>query len=344
MDKYLKIAQYFLSDVSKENTEISTVESGLINNTFKLKILNQTYIMQRVNLNVFRNPKIIHKNYSRVYMHLVESKYPRHKINFIKSFNGDELLIHENEAWRISHYIEGETHHVCNSLEMAFKAAESLAEFHFHLQDFDVNKLITPLPRFCDFKFRVEEFKKATKFGNQDRRLIGDKLIQEITANLYLIQSYIDLVKYIPNRVIHGDPKLSNFLFDRTNQNVISLIDIDTIMPGTILYDFGDMVRSFSNTLKEDDSMGIECFNKDIYEALFNGYAKIAKEFITDQESKNIPLASMCLALVQSIRFITDYLNGDTYYQVNYENQNFDRANNQFSFFKEIKDYLNLKK
>ena len=342
MDECIKIAQCFLRDVTKENTEISVVESGLINNTFKLKILNQTYIMQRINRNVFKNPKIIHVNYSKVYKHLVESKYPRNKLEFIKSINGDELVIFENEPWRISRCIEGETSHVCNSLEMAFNAAEALAEFHFHLQDLDMNTIITPIPGFCDFKFRLEEFKKATIFGNQSRRLIGDKLIQELKANLHLIQSYIELVKHIPKRVIHGDPKLSNFLFDKTNENVISLIDIDTIMPGTILYDFGDMVRSFSNTLKEDDSMGIECFNKDIYEALFNGYNKIAKEFVTDQESKNMPLAAMCLALVQSIRFLTDYLNDDAYYQVSYENQNFDRASNQFSFFKEIKDYLTL--
>ena len=342
MDECFKIAQCFLSDVSEENTEISIVESGLINNTFKLKIINQTYIMQRMNLNVFKNPKIIHDNYSKVYEHLSESKYPRHKLDFIKSFKGDELVIHENEAWRVSRYIEGETHHVCNSLEMAFNAAEALAEFHFHLQDLDVKSIVTPIPGFCDFKFRIEEFKKATIFGNQDRRLIGDELIQEITANIYIIQSYIDLVKHIPQRVIHGDPKLSNFLFDKTNENVISLIDIDTIMPGTILYDFGDMVRSFSNNLKEDDSSSTVAFNQEVYDALFNGYIKIAQEFITDQESKNLSLAALCVALVQSIRFLTDYLNDDSYYQVSYENQNFDRASNQFSFFKEIKEYLSL--
>ena len=342
MDECVKIAQCFLSNVSEDNTEISIIESGLINNTFKLKHVEQTYIMQKLNLNVFKNPKIIHGNYSKVYEHLSTSKYTKHKLDFLKSLKGDELVLHKNDAWRISRFIDGETHHVCNSIEMAFNAAEALAEFHFHLQDLDVNAITIPITGFCDFKFRLEEFKKATMFGNKDRRLIADILIQDIDSNLHLIQSYIDLEQSLPQRVIHGDPKVSNFLFSKKANTVLSIIDIDTIMPGMILYDFGDMVRSFSNNLKEDDSSIIAAFNQEVYEALFKGYILTARQFISTQEAKNLPLSAICIALVQSIRFITDFLNDDSYYQVSYENQNFDRASNQFSFFQEIKDYLSL--
>ncbi|MDB3904882.1 aminoglycoside phosphotransferase family protein [Crocinitomicaceae bacterium] len=342
MDECLKIARYFLSDVSKNNTEISIVESGLINHTFKLKHLDQAYILQKLNLNVFKNPAIIHKNYSRVNNHLSTSKYPKHKLEFIKSFDGNDLALHKNEVWRISRFIEGETRHVCNSIEMAFNAAEALAEFHLHLQDFDVNLMSTPIPHFCDFKFRTEEFKKAVIYGNKERRIFADYLIQEIGQNLHLIKSYIELEELIPQRVIHGDPKVSNFLFSKKSNSVLSIIDIDTIMPGMILYDFGDMVRSFSNTLKEDDSSGTVAFNKEIYDALYKGYIKPSRQFISTKEFQNLHLSAICISLVQSIRFLTDFLNDDGYYKVSYENQNFDRASNQFSFFKEIKDYVSL--
>lgn len=342
MDECIKIAQCFLRDVTKENTEISIVESGLINNTFRLKVHNQTYILQRINLNVFKNPKIIHVNYSKVYEHLVESKYPRDKLELIKSFNGDELIIHKNDAWRISRFIDGETHHVCNSIEMAFNAAEALAEFHLHLQGLNVNAITTPIPGFCDFDFRLEEFKKATLFGNTDRILIADVLIKDIDSNLHLIKSYIALEQSIPQRLIHGDPKVSNFLFSKEANAVLSIIDIDTIMPGMILYDFADMVRSFANQSKEDSTIKEKSFNSNIYEALKNGYLSIGKQFMMKEETDSLGLSAITIALIQCIRFLTDYLNDDMYYQVSYENQNFDRALNQFWFFKEIKDYLSL--
>lgn len=342
MDECVNIAQCFLSNVSEDNTEISIIESGLINNTFKLKHIEQTYIVQKLNLNVFKTPKIIHGNYSKVYEHLSTSKYTKHKLDFLKSLKGDELVIHENDIWRISRFIDGETLHVCNSIEMAFNAAEALAEFHFHLQDLDANAITTPIPGFCDFKFRLQEFKKATMFGNKDRVLNADVIIQEISSNFHLIQSYIDLEQSLPQRVIHGDPKVSNFLFSKEANAVLSIIDIDTIMSGMILYDFADMVRSFANKSKEDSTIRGKSFDSNIYEALKNGYLSIGKQFMMKEETNSLGLSAITIALIQCIRFLTDYLNDDIYYQVSYENQNFDRALNQFSFFKEVKDYLSL--
>ena len=342
MDEYDKVARCFLSNVSAENTEVSVIESGLINNTFKLKVDEQTYIIQKLNLNVFKNPQIIHGNYSKVYEHLSTSKYTKHKLDFLKSLNGDELLLHKNDTWRISRFIDGETHHVCNSTEMAFNAAEALAEFHFHLKDFDVNEITTPIPGFCDFKFRLEEFTKATMFGNKDRILIANALIKEINSNLHLIKSYIDLEQSLPQRIIHGDPKVSNFLFSKEANSVLSIIDIDTIMPGMILYDFGDMVRSFANNSNEDSTMKNKSFESDVYEALKNGYLSIGQRFMKQIERDSLGLSAMSVSLIQCIRFLTDYLNSDVYYKVTEPKQNLNRAINQFWFYKELKEYLNL--
>ena len=342
MQEYFKIVQCFFSDVTKENTEISIVESGLINNTFRLKVHNQTYIVQRINRNVFRNPRIIHENYSKVYEHLLESKYPLHKLDFIKSFNGDELVIHENEAWRISRYIEGEAHHICNSLEMAFNAAKALAEFHYCTKDMDVKKIEEPIQGFCDFSYRLMEFKESLISGDANRRSKANELIESLNANLNYIIDYIKLEKQLAIRIIHGDPKVSNFLFEKHNAQVISLIDIDTIMPGTILYDFGDLVRSFSNKTIEDSKTDNNCFEPRVYESLMSGYLSVGKQFMSKEEEEGFGLAVMTVSLIQSLRFLTDYLNLDIYYKVAETDQNLNRAINQFSFFKEIKEYLSL--
>ena len=259
-----------------------------------------------------------------------------------KADTGKDLLNINGEFWRMSQWIQGDSFQSCSNTIIAKAAGKALAEFHWHLIDVDPNTITNPIPKFCDFEFRNVEYEKAIKHGDTERLKRAEGLILEINSSLHFIDEYLETESKLPKRIIHGDPKINNFLFVQEGQKVEAIIDIDTIMSGTILYDFGDMVRSYANTKVEDSLDKTPSFNALVYDALEDGYLSIAKQFLTTDEQEKLPLSSICISLIQSIRFITDYLNSDIYYQVEHPEQNFDRALNQFYFYKEIKEYLKI--
>ena len=132
-------------------------------------------------------------------------------------------------------------------------------------------------------------------------------------------------------------------MFDEKTSKVNALIDVDTIMPGTILYDFGDMVRSFANPQEEDNISDVRRFSTSIYECLLKGYSTIGKDFLSSEELEQLPFSVLVVSLIQGIRFLTDYMNHDIYYQVHHAEHNLHRAINQLRFYKESKTYLGIR-
>ena len=153
-----------------------------------------------------------------------------------------------------------------------------------------------------------------------------------------ILAEWDEICKKLPKRVVHYDAKINNFLFKKNTNKVIALIDLDTLMPGCVLSDIGDMIRTYSNTLGEEskDISKVKC-NKNIVAAILNGF----KDSLTILERKYLNFGGLAITFMQSVRFLTDYLNDDIYYKTNYENQNLVRANNQYQLFislNEIKD------
>lgn len=339
-DKYIQIALLFLPKSNKKDIQISPVESGLINQTFLVKNKKDDYILQKVNQLVFSNPQCIHDNYKIARGTLVNSSYSKELLFFLRDKNNLELVNRDNEFWRMSKRIMGKTYHVCKSKDMAFNSAETLAGFHQVPIDF--SRIGEPIPRFTDFQFRVEQFNKALWNGSRTRLNKADDLIGFIKSNLYVIENYLKIEKCLPIRLIHGDPKVSNFLFDEKTSKVNALIDVDTIMPGSILYDFGDMVRSFANLLNEDDVSNGKCFSPLIYKAILKGYLTSGRTYLTNKETNGLPLSVLAVSLIQGLRFLTDYINSDEYYQVDYKDQNLHRCVNQLCFYRGAKAYLGI--
>jgi thiamine kinase-like enzyme len=341
-DDVRDIALMFLPKAQNNDLEIMEISSGLINQSFKVKTFQSVYVLQRINHFVFLQPKLIHHNYKKVKGYLLANGFSKQTLSFLIDDKGEDVKNINDEYWRMSEFIDGETYGVCTNPILAYNSARVLAEFHYCLKEMDTAELEVPIKGFCDFTYRVKQFKGALISGNLKRMTIAKNLIKAVNANLHYISEYIEVEKNIVKRTIHGDPKVSNFLFDRTNDYVISLIDIDTIMPGTILYDFGDMVRSFANNSNEDSTMNKKSFKSDVYESLKNGYLSIGEQFMTQEEKSSLGLSAMCVSLIQCIRFLTDYLNSDVYYKVTEPKQNLNRATNQFTFYKELKEYLIL--
>ena len=340
MDELIHVISNFLPRANSKNIEITPINSGLINSTYKVEFKKSVFILQKVNQFVFKDPILIQENYKEVLKQFAVSSYSKKQLEFLESNSNLELVHYNNTFWRMSKFIKGKTYDVCKSLEMSHSAAKSLAEFHFVLNNLDYNRINEPIKDFCNFNHRIQQYRESTVHGDSNRLKNTQNLMGEIESNLKYIHDYIEIEKDIKKSIIHGDPKVSNFLFDDKTHKVISIIDIDTIMPGCILFDFGDMVRSFANNSYEDSQIKERIFNPDIYNALKEGYLSKANEFLSPIEKESLDLSALTVALIQCIRFLTDYYNLDVYYQVNEAEHNLKRAINQFSFFNELKAYL----
>jgi len=341
MDELIHVISNFLPKANSKNIEIIPVNSGLINSTYKVEFKKSAFILQKVNQFVFKDPNLIQENYNQIVKQLSVSTYSKKQLEFLKSNSNLELVQYNNTFWRMSKFIKGKTYTVCKSLEMASTAAKSLAEFHVSLKELDYKRINEPIKDFCNFNNRLRQYRESTVHGDSHRLKNTQNFIREIESNLKYIHDYIKIEKDIKKRIIHGDPKVSNFLFDDQTNKVIAIIDIDTIMPGSILFDFGDMVRSFANKSHEDSEIKDLIFNPDIYNALKEGYLSEANDFLSPIEKESLDLSALVVALIQCIRFLTDYYNLDVYYHVKESEHNLKRAINQFSFFNELKVYLN---
>ncbi len=148
----------------------------------------------------------------------------------------------------------------------------------------------------------------------------------------------------IPTRVTHNDTKISNSLFDKNNKG-ICMIDTDTVMPGIIHYDFGDAIRTICNTAAEDEKdLSKVKFNLDYYKAYEKGFLEQTKDTLSEVELKHLPLAAKTMIFIMALRFLTDYLNNDIYYKINYLEHNLDRAKNQFKLMESFTSQININK
>lgn len=334
-----RIVQEFLPVNGPEDVEIESIESGLINATFKVRINDlEAYILQKLNTKIFENPNGLQENLIVVSDYLIDQNYSKTVLCPVRTERNELLHVDEDSSvWRMLHFIP-QSHHfnVVPSAEHAFEAAKALGEFHQQLAGFDSKKLTTPIQGFLDFQQRRSSFEEALEKGDQQRINVAKEAIEFIQNHVFILDEYQVIEKSLPTRVIHGDPKISNFLFKDNTTEVLALIDWDTIMQGSILYDFGDMVRSFTNRKEENDCSVNDVFNADYFNAIQKGYMVHQKDSLTPVEIDNLFLGAKTVIYVQAIRFLTDYLLNDVYYKSSYENQNLDRTKSQIQLLEAL--------
>lgn len=320
--------------IGEQNHSFSAIDNGLINHTYFVETDSEKYILQKINTDIFKNPKCIIDNHLAVNSVLKNSDYSRKIVDLIPAQNGEFLV---NQKWRMLEFIENSVTHlkVPNS-ETAFESAKCFSEFYSVLNSKSIH-LEETLPGFIDFGKRISDYQTALENASEERKINAEKEIDFINSHLDLPEKWIELQNNnaLPKRIIHADPKISNILFDK-NGNAISVIDLDTVMTSTLLYDFGDMIRSYCNLTDEDDASLENNFSGEIYDSVKKGFLFHLENLLSETEKEHLDYAPKVVIYIQAIRFLTDYLNGNIYYSVKYENHNLDRTRNQINLLKNL--------
>ena len=307
-----------------------TVSNGLINDTWFL--LDQdlpVYVLQRINTDVFTNFESLSGNIEKILPLLNAPDYQ--KITLVHTHEGNAFYTSDDRnVWRIMTYVSGsKVFNTTDDPEIAFEAGRIIGKFHRLLQDFDTRTLGITLPRFHDVHFRHEQFKAALKNADTDKKELAKDAIGFVHEH---IDTLLDITfDRLPVRVCHNDTKLNNILFSSENK-ALCLIDLDTLMPGSFLYDFGDAVRTLVNPAPEDETQLDKIqFNMELFEAFSQGLAQ-HKAIFSQGEIEQMPLGAPLMPFLHGIRALTDFLENNRYYKVQYETQNLDRCKSLFRF------------
>ncbi len=319
--------------------------NGHINDTYCVDGSN--YILQRINTSIFRNPEELMENIENITAFLrkkivAEGGNPdRETLTVIPTVTGEKYYqADENNVFRMYKFISG-TKSIEDSKtpEDLYAAGVGFGHFQKMLADFPVEKLYETIKDFHDTPKRVEALKEAIRNNIAGR---ADSVKEEIAFALENAAWADTVVKgmengSIPVRVTHNDTKINNILFDNETGKALCVIDLDTVMPGSALYDFGDALRMGGSTAAEDETdLDKVWFNAAAYEAFAKGFLSEMKDSMTEAELKLLPLSVKLLTYECGIRFLTDYLNGDTYFKIHRPNHNLDRARNQFKLVADI--------
>jgi N-acetylhexosamine 1-kinase len=323
--------------------DVSVLPGGLIHQTLLVKTDKGDFVLQKINQNVFKNAKALIENKSKVVSYLHSRNIST--IKYIKTLSGEDFYLHEEEMWQLSEYIPSFTIHRLNK-EKAVKTGKLLSQFHEALQDFPVNDLQITIPDFHNTENRFSDLISRIASASLERLKAGNKSIDFLIENYYKIFPVVKATNNgeIPVRVAHNDTKVSNILFD-SEGNTNCLIDFDTLMPGSILYDVGDAMRSGANMSDENEKdLTMVIFDKEVYESFISSYMEGAKSFLSDIELKYIHMSLPLILFEQACRFLEDYLNNDSYYSVDYEDHNLVRTKTQIKLFQEVTEYLEINK
>lgn len=333
-----QIVQQYLGVGDYQSTEIV---SGLINTTLLIEKNEEKYILQKINHGVFLDPEALVNNHLQINLVLQNANYDREIIDIIPTIEGGFLLKDaKNQYWRMTSYVENaKTYLKVPNKEIALEAAICLSEFYRIINEKQL-LIQDPLPGFINFKKRTDDFVSALESASEDRKKNASEEIDIIKNQIELPEKWLQLLdeEKLPKRIIHADPKISNILFS-ADEKATAVIDLDTIMEDSILYDFGDMVRSYCNKTDEDDASLKENFDGEIYKVIKQGFLSKLEDFLTDSEKENLDYAAQVVIYIQAVRFLTDYLKNDSYYHTDYPNHNLDRTKNQLCLLKNLQDF-----
>ena len=307
------------------------------------------YVLQRVNIHVFKNPAQVMENIFSVTEYLREvirkegGDLDRETLSYIKTKSGDTYFEDaDGQPWRCLHYVPNSIcHQTVEEPQQFYQSARSFGHFLKQLGDYPAERLYETIPRFHDTVKRFQDFSEAVRKdvknrAGQCREEIDFALAREADCGVLMNQLQEGV---LPLRVTHNDTKLNNILFDADTDQGLCIIDLDTIMPGLAANDFGDSIRFGASTAEEDEpDLSKVHFDIHLYELYVKGYLEMAREVLTPAEIDSLPWGARLMTLECGMRFLADYLQGDVYFKTAYPEHNLVRARTQFRLVKEMEE------
>ena len=307
------------------------------------------YVLQRVNIHVFKNPAQVMENIFSVTEYLREvirkegGDLDRETLSYIKTKSGDTYFEDaDGQPWRCLHYVPNSIcHQTVEEPQQFYQSARSFGHFLKQLGDYPAEDLYETIPRFHDTVKRFRDFSEAVRKdvknrAGQCREEIDFALAREADCGVLMNQLQEGI---LPLRVTHNDTKLNNILFDADTDQGLCIIDLDTIMPGLAANDFGDSIRFGASTAEEDEpDLSKVHFDIHLYELYVKGYLEMARDVLTPAEIDSLPWGARLMTLECGMRFLADYLQGDVYFKTAYPEHNLVRARTQFRLVKEMEE------
>lgn len=335
-----------------EYLEAAPYGSGHINDTYCV-VFNQggtrvRYIFQRINHNIFKQPIALMENVSRVTAHLAakvagQADSSRRVLTLIPARSG--AAYHQDElgnVWRVYIFVENARgYDAVENPAQALSAAKAFGQFQKLLADLPAPRLNDTIPDFHHTPKRFAALEKVIAADAVNRAQTAKVEIEFALRHKEICSVLLDAK--LKERVTHNDTKFNNVLLDDTTGEGICVIDLDTVMPGFVAYDFGDMVRTTTSPVKEDErDLSKVTMQFPMFEALARGYLSSAGEFLTPAETKLLPFGGKLITFEIGLRFLTDYLAGDVYFKVHREGHNLDRCRTQFKLVESIEQQEDL--
>ena len=340
---------YKLFQLQGDFIDCAPYGSGHINDTFKLT-LNQagnhiSYILQRLNTTIFTDPVGLMDNIERVTTHLgakiTGRDASRRTLHIVPAADGKNHAVDtDGRFWRCYWFIEkAAAYDVLPGEKPAFEAAKTFANFQRLLADLPAPRLNETIPDFHNTPKRFAALKAAAKADKLGRLASARPEFDFFMAHDDEASSLLDAG--LPERITHNDTKLNNVMLDDETKEGVCVIDLDTVMPGLIHYDFGDMIRTGTSPAAEDETdLGKVTMRFNMFEALLRGYLTGAAGFLTPEERELLPFAGKLITMEIGTRFLTDYLNGDVYFKIHRPEHNLDRCRTQVALAKSIETQM----
>lgn len=348
-----RIARQFL--IHGEIQNIVQMNAGYINRTYRVETLSANnhvhmYTLQRINTNVFPDYEALMDNFILTTNHLKDKfslpgKGIKGSIQQAKSTKeGKSFFKDDTGCWRMmTHFTDVYSLDLPDSTETFYQAGKAFGTFFREMSDVPVDDIKITIPNFHNTYSRYLDLEKAITEDTVDRVKDVVPEIEFVRARKEKFGIITEALESgrIPTRICHNDCNLNNILFDNTTHLPVAIIDLDTVMPSSPLYDFGDSMRVGTNTAKDDekDLTKVSC-NLELYEAYARGYLEACGSILTKEELELLPYAAIIITSEDGIRFLTDHINGDTYYHIYYTGQNLDRSRTQLKLVEDMEKKL----
>lgn len=331
-------------DIDGTVVSIDNCGDGHINSTF-LAVTDKgsKYLLQKINTGVFQHPEEVMENIVNVTDFLKERG--EETLNVIKSLDGELMVWDNDECYRVYDFIEDAvTYQIAEDEEVFKNAGEAFGNFQKTLSDFDASMLHEIISDFHNTPVRYKNFCKSVE-KNLSGRLSYCKEEVEFVKNH--ADTYGDIVSGIekgdiPLRVTHNDTKLNNILMDAITKKARAVIDLDTVMPGSMLYDFGDAIRFGASTAAEDEKdLDKVHFDINMFRAYAEGFCGALKDAITEKEAQLLPYSAYLMTMECGMRFLADFIDGDKYFSTKYPEHNLVRCRTQLRLAEEMEQSIN---